>query len=291
MFNQLGLKRKQNESPALLTFVHGLSRDAHERVCQIFFERFNIAALSIIERPLAQLYATNSLNGLVVDIGENTTDITPISDCFVQSSCCDSIPLGIHDCEVYLANIFKSNRSIVDTLSPPDAETPLHPDTLFSLLVELARQVWQEGLVKLADTEAALEAEEEGVTNIAAIVVAGKEKAVIETGLKKRATAKASAAEQARAKEIEALDLVTVQFREWSITLGRERHRLLDPLFDPSVLHGLEGFGEKRWHGAPLIPLQDVCGAAVAKADLDIRIVIWDGLLVTGDCTGSIKGS
>lgn len=76
------------------------------------------------------------------------------------------------------------------------------------------------------------EAEDEGITDIAAVLVAGKEKAVIESGMKRRATAKASAAEQARAKEIEALDLVTIEFRGKEVTLGKERHRFCEPLFD-----------------------------------------------------------
>ena len=67
----------------------------------------------------------------------------------------------------------------------------------------LARQVWQAGLVRVPVAGIAVrEPEDEGVTDIAAVLVAGKEKAVIESGMKRRATAKASAAEQARAKEI-----------------------------------------------------------------------------------------
>ena len=34
----------------MLCFTHGLSRDAQEQVCQIFFEGFNIAGFAIIER-------------------------------------------------------------------------------------------------------------------------------------------------------------------------------------------------------------------------------------------------
>lgn len=289
LFNKLGRKRTQNESPALLTFIHGLSRDAHENICQIFFERFNIAALSILERPLAQMYAANGLSGLVVDIGQDKTDITPINDCFVQHNCCDTVPLGIIDCELYLAHLLKSNQNIVNILSPPDA--PLTPEVLHSTLVELAQQVWRDGLVKVpSDGETAQEPDDEGVTNIAAVLVAGKEKAVIESGMKKRANAKASAAEQARAKEIEALDLITVQFREYSLTLGRERHRFCEPLFDPTLLYGVEGIREKPKVADSILSVQDACGLAVAKADVDARLLIWGGLFVTGDCTSLVKG-
>lgn len=274
------------ESPALLTFPHGLSRDTHERICQIFFERFNVAALSILERPLAQLYAANSLNGLVVDIGYHRTDVVPIYECTVQHNCADYIPIGLADCEAYLANVLRSNEQVRSTLSPPDA--PLSDEDLRSQLFDLARKIWKEGHVKLGEAEVA--GDDEGVTNIAAVLVAGKEKAVIESNQKKRATAKASAAEQARAREIEALDLITLDFKDKQVTLGRERHRFLDPLFDPTLFRNIEWSKDKKWQGSDLVPLQDVCGYAVAKADLDARVSIWEGLFVTGDCASLIKG-
>jgi len=123
--------------------------------------------------------------------------------------------------------------------------------------------VWREGLVKVpVDGEAAREIEDEGVTDIAAVLVAGKEKAVIESGMKKRATAKASAAEQARAKEIEAMDLVAVEFRGKEVTLGKERHRFCEPLFEPSLLNVIEGLEREKGEGEGLyMPLAERSGA------------------------------
>lgn len=242
--------------------------------------------MSILERPLAQIFATNALNGLVVDIGEDRTDVSPIYECTVQHNCVESMPVGLEDCEKYLAKYLQSNEQLVSILSPP--ESPLSPEVLTSQLRALAQQIWKEGHVKLG--EADTQVDDEGVTNIAAVLVAGKEKAVIESNVKKRQNAKASAAEQARAREIEALDLITVNFQEKEVTLGRERHRFLEPLFDPSVLQGLDGFNSKVWPGGMVAALQEICGKAVAKADLDARLSIWDGLFVTGDCASAVKG-
>ena len=161
------------ESPVLISLPHGLSRSTHERVTQLFFERFNAAAVSIIERPLSQLYAANALSGLIIDIGDEQTDVTPVYECAILNSCCDSMPVGLKDCEAYLAHLFRTNPlnfqpSVVNTLSPP--EEPLDQDALDQQLLELARQVWQEGLVKIAEAEAIVGEEEEGVTNIAAVL-------------------------------------------------------------------------------------------------------------------------
>ncbi|KAJ7493447.1 actin-related protein [Mycena galericulata] len=277
LFNQLQRRRVQNESPVLLSLPPGLSRDTHERICQIFFERFNVAGLGILERPVGQLYAANSLSGVVVDIGHDKTDITPLYDGFIVHSARTSTSVGVRDCQNYLAYLLRSNQSVMAAISPPEA--PLDSETVHATLLELVSQVWKAGHVKVpSDGETAV-VEDEGVTDIAAVIVAGKERALIESGMKKRATARASAAEQQRAREIEALDLITVQFREHSLTLGKERHRFCEPLFDPSLLRGI-----------PSLPLQEAVGLSVAQTEVDQRQYIWGGLFVTGDITRHVKG-
>jgi len=138
------------------------------------------------------------------------------------------------------------------------------------------------------------EAEDEGITDIAAVLVAGKEKAVIESGMKRRATAKATAAEQARAKEIEALDLITIEFRGKEVTLGKERHRFCEPLFDLDLLSigdstTLDEHASPEGDGMPMT-LQDAVNHAVRLTDVDQRQYIWHGLLVTGDVVTHVKG-
>ena len=262
----------------------GLSRDHYERICQIFFERFNVAAFGILERPMAQIYATNSLNGVVVDIGDEKTDITPVYEGFITQQARTTISLGIRDCEIYLAHLLRLNQSVVSSLSPPS--NPLAPEALFSTLRELVQYIWREGYIKVPSDGETAAPEDEGVTDIAAVLVAGREKAVIESGMKKKATAKASAAEQARAREIEALDLVTIQFREHSLTLGKERHRFCEPLFDPTLLKGIPGVSGS----ASSLTLQDAVGLAVGHAEVDQRQYVWSGLFVTGDLTRHVKG-
>ncbi|KAF7356859.1 SWI/SNF and RSC complexes subunit arp9 [Mycena venus] len=288
LFNQLQRRRVQNESPVLLTVPPGLSRDTHERICQIFFERFNVAGLSILERPVGQLYAANSLSGVVVDIGHEKTDITPIYDGFIVHSARTSTSVGIRDCLNYLAYLLRSNQSVMTAISPPEA--PLDANAVHSTLLELVNQVWKEGHVKVpSDGETAVVEEE--VTDIAAVIVAGKERALIESGMKKRATKNASAAEQQRAREIEALDLITVQFKGLSLTLGKERHRFCEPLFDPTLLRGIPISDSLPKSAAEMsLSLQEAVGLAVAQTEVDQRQYIWGGLFVTGDLTQHVKG-
>ncbi|KAF8159806.1 actin-related protein [Crassisporium funariophilum] len=290
LFNQLQRRRVQNESPVLLSITPGVSRETYERICQIFFERFNVAGFGILERPIAQLYAANTLSGVIVDIGDEVTDITPIYEGFILHPARTSVALGVRHCQNYLAHILVSNQSVVSALSPPS--NPLDPEALHAMLLELAEQLWKEGTIKVpTDGETAI-VEDEGVTDIAAVLVAGKEKAVIESGMRKKASAKASAADQARAREIEALDLITVQFRDHSLTLGKERHRFCEPLFDPSLLLGMPGTSTPNSdiEQKPLLPLQEVVGHVVGQTEVDLRQYIWQGLFVTGVVTRHVKG-
>lgn len=264
----------------------GLFRESSQRICQIFFERFNVAGFSLIDRPIAQLYAAGQLSGVVIDIGHEMTDITPIYNGFIMNHARSSTPLGIRDCQVYLANLLRSNQSVMSAV-----DNPSDPEVTQRFLEDLVKYIWADGLVRVpSDGQTAEIPEDEGVTDIAAVLVAGKEKAVIETGMKKKLTAKASAAEQARAREIEALDLVTVQFRDHSITLGKERHRFCEPLFDPSLLNGLSVERAEPYEGR-ILPLQEAVGFAVCQTDVAQRQYIWQGLFVTGDLTNHVKGA
>lgn len=285
LFNKLQRRRAQNESPVFLSISPGLSRLTYERLCQMFFEQFNVPGFGVMERPMAQLYAGNSLSGVVVDIGDYEIDITPIYEGFIVRHAMMQMPLGLKDCEIYLANLLRSNKNIVNTLSPP--ESPLEPETLTGRLVELVQRLWRDGHIKTPSNGGTVIPDDEGVTDIAAIVVAGKEKAVIESGMRRKATARATAAELARAREIEDLDLITVQFAGLSLTVGKERHRMCEPLFDPRLMSGVT----LRDSQELVHSLQELVAQAVRLTDMDQRNSIWGGLLVTGDLTRYIKGT
>ena len=305
LFAALGLRRTQMESPVQLSIPPGLPRSSCERICQMFFERFNVAGFSIIERPVAQLYASNALNGLVIDLGYHWTDISAIYDGFLLKHARASTPIGVKACLAFLAQVLKTNSSLVSTLSPPD--NPLSPEALHQAFQDLASTLYHRGLVKppvLGSSQLVTgEVEEEGITDIASILAAGKERAVIEANIKRRANQKASAAEQAKFKEIEALDLITLEFNGKEITVGKERHRFCDPLFDPRVLKhvpGLEatlfGHSEKEKDAHPVLSVSEAASHVLSRIEVDQRQyilgspVVAGGLLATGDMTSHIKG-
>jgi actin-related protein 9 len=276
----------------MLNVFPGLSRADHEELSRIFFERLNFAAVSIVERPMAQIYAVGALTGVVVDVNRVHTEVTPVYDGLPVLSARTLLPIGADDCERFLAQVLRQNTAVMAALSA----TP--PERMQDTLLTLARQTWRDGLVRIAETSTS--PEDEGVTDIAAVLVAGKEKAVIESGMKKRANAKATAAELARAREIEALDLVKIQFQGQELTLGKERHRFCDPLFHPALLQGipepadcivtLEERRTKAKVPAHFPSLSEVIGHAISLAEVDQRRYIYENLFVTGEMCSHVKG-
>ncbi|KAF9813445.1 hypothetical protein IEO21_05604 [Rhodonia placenta] len=298
LFTALHLRRLQMESPVLLTLPSGFSRDAYERVCQLFFERLNVAAFGVLERPTTQFYAaltaSSQLSGVIVDVDLEWTDITPIYDGFVLGGARTSVNVGMDDCKRYLAGLLRSNQTVMAALAEPGEGAPPPPAddaAQQAALEEFALQLWTEDHIKVlteGEAGAAREADEldaNGDINIAAIVVAGREKAVIESGMRKKA-ARGNAAEQAKAREIEAKDLVEVQWRGKTVTVGKERHRFCEPLFDLAA-RGRKGKGKAK---VPDLPLQVALGEAVSRAEVDQRSYMWQGLFVTGEITKHVRG-
>ena len=254
---------------------------------------------------MAQIYSSNALNGLIIDLGYHWTDVSAVYDGSLIKQAKASTPVGVKACLAFLAQVLKTNSSIASTLSPP--ESPLSPEALHQAFQDLALTLYHRGLIKppvLGPSQLASgEAEEEGVTDIASILVAGKERAVIEANIKKRANQKASVAEQAKLKEIEALDLLTLEFNGKEVTVGKERHRFCDPLFDPRVLKhvpGLEatsfGHSEKEKDENPVLSVSEAAWHVLSRVEVDQRQYILGsphaagGLLATGDMTSYVKG-
>lgn len=288
-----------------------MSRTAHERITQICFEKLNVTGLSIFDRPLMQLYSANVTSGLVIDVGYQSTDVTPIHEDEIYRNGVINVPVGIYHCELYLAQIIRRTSSIIYSLNTPNQ---LSPPDLDAAILALVRQAWLDGIITPPVSEGAIPIvaepaadDEGGVDDIAAILVAGKEKALIEAAnARKNTTAQAKkAAATAAEKERAALDLVDVEFTftpkntpgvteetTFKVTLGKERHQLCEPLFDPSLLfrfgESLDAKLRDKLTEQPL-GVQEAVKQSVDLLDPAARAAVWSGVLLTGDA--SVRGT
>lgn len=265
-----------------------------------------MTALAIFDRPLLQIYAANVISGLVIDISRQNTDISPVYDSEICRFGVTSVPVGLHDCELYLAQTFRRNPAIITALNTPDE---LSSSDLDAALIALVRQAWADGLIQVPLVEgsappAPTEEENVGVEDIAAVLVAGKEKALIEAAAKKKTTAQEKkAAATAAEKERVALDLADVEFNftpsvagaeevTFTATVGRERHQFFEPLFDPMLMlrlgNALTEDHRRRILKKP-VGLPEAVRTAMSLVEPYQRFHIWEGVLLTGD--SSVKST
>ncbi|KAF9097636.1 hypothetical protein BGX29_007998 [Mortierella sp. GBA35] len=127
LFRELGIKRSRNASPVLMVVPTDWTKEEHERITQIFFENFNVPGLYLAEEPLMTLYGCAAVTGLVIDIGHNSTEITPILDTQIQRHAIQSIPLAGSDIDKHFLQLLKSDAQLVREYGEPlDLEFARH---------------------------------------------------------------------------------------------------------------------------------------------------------------------
>ncbi|KAG0024015.1 hypothetical protein BGZ80_006666 [Entomortierella chlamydospora] len=127
LFRELGIKRSRNASPVLMVVPTDWTKEEHERITQIFFENFNVPGLYLAEEPLMTLYGCAAVTGLVIDIGHNKTEITPILDTQIQRNAIQTIPLAGADFDSYFLELLKADAQLVREYGEPlDLEFARH---------------------------------------------------------------------------------------------------------------------------------------------------------------------
>jgi actin-related protein 9 len=263
----------------------------------MFFERFNVAGFTFIERPLASLYAANQISGIVIEIGQDETDYITCFESQLHHGSALSVPVGIRDCERHLASILRTNTQVTNVLSAPPRGSP-DAEGLDMLLLALARFLWQNGHCKIPIEGGEPEKDplEDGNLDIAAVLISGKERALIEAaGTKKKAGQ--NKAEKEREREMAALDLISISFRDFPpLTVGKERHRFCEPLFDPAVLNfcsiPLQTSVKMDGLNLPtppvvknrdfMLPVQGAVHGVVKAAPFSRRSLLYFGIVITG---------
>ncbi|TPX61369.1 hypothetical protein PhCBS80983_g01161 [Powellomyces hirtus] len=114
------INRSRNDWSVLMTVPVSWSKVEHARATQIMFEEINMLAFTIVEQPLAALYGCNLTTGLVIDIGHETTDVTPIIDNNIIRYAHKTIPLGGRDIELYLKRLLQEDPVFMSELAGAD---------------------------------------------------------------------------------------------------------------------------------------------------------------------------
>ena len=254
----------------------------------------------------------NSTTGVVIDVGYESTTVSPVSDSTVYANGVVEVPLGIRHCEAYMAKLLADVPSVIEALTSPlpapevEASTstaegaaapppPSYPDTpLPETLLRLAKQLWKSNTIRplLMGGQMLTVEEEEGVNDIAAALAAGKERALIEAKAANAKSHKSAArqAEDAKKKAAAAAadgaaadaDVVLVEFEGREFYLGRVRNKFCEPLFEPTLLAGLEGL-EGLEKPSEMVAVQEAVQSSIGTVFGREKLALWEGVVVVGE--------
>lgn len=189
-------------------------------------------------------------------------------------------------------------ETTVDSSSAPPAAAAaplppripvIYPQTpINETLIRFSRQLFNLGLIRpllLNGQRLTVEQEEEGVTDIAAALVAASR--VASTKSHKSAAKQAEDAKRKAKADITAagMDVMLVEFEGREISVGAVRHKFCEPLFDPRLMKGLDMDGEAI--DADLsgtLALQEAVELSIGSLlNAQERLGVWDGVVVVGE--------
>ena len=94
-----------------ITEPPGTPKGSVEKLAEIAFETFNVAALCIHPQAPLSLYASGRTTGVVLDCGETTTHAVPVWEGYTQRDAVQSLELGGEDVTKCLARLLWTDAS------------------------------------------------------------------------------------------------------------------------------------------------------------------------------------
>jgi actin-related protein 9 len=310
LFTSLGLPARPIMHSFAISTPPRLPITARERFVQLCFEKLFMPGLTLLEPDVCQLYAHGLISGLVLDVGRTHSTASAVFDSIPVAGATVFSPMGTEDLDKYLAHLLlQANPDLPTVLS--DSSTPLAPPALGDALLNIVQSLKADedtilfasdklnlGLVESssAGPTAAADQEEE-LDDVAKVVATGKLNKFTSKAKKNKANGGGGGGTPES-------DTVTVPHPLSAslpaVTIGPERHRYAEPLFDPSVLAGVPALfsaggrpEDKTYTNVQLenkaFSLPEAAAAVVRTLEPARRTLAWEHLVVTGDLA-LIKG-
>lgn len=282
LHDKLGLRPGNNAYYIMLALPSPVSRDVYEQGARILFEKFNSPAITMCEVPLLSAYALGVLTALVVDVGAEDSSAVAVSDCAVVPSGVVISKIGIVHCTWWLAYLLTQDARVMQALEQ------VAPGQTHAAAWSLAQQMADEHVVCVDSEMVQTDEDDEGVLDVAAALVEGRERDVVkERERQKEAEAKSAAENISRT--------VIVSFRGVEVPVGSVHKRFHEPLFRPAVLERVslniptpravaQALQARRIGGDPMcMSIPDAVSRATANVHpMERRLPLWENLILTG---------
>lgn len=142
------------------------SRLQLEHVTQYVFEEMNFPAFAAIPEAVCLTYAYNSPDAFIIDVGEDMTTLTPMTDFTIVEPAQIVIPLGA-------SNVKKALGAKLPELTPAQIDALLKSD-IYEVLHKDAKNLWS-----AMNQPDAPDRDEETSIDVAAIVASGKTREIL----------------------------------------------------------------------------------------------------------------
>ena len=117
------LRVNTEDHPILLTETPLNTPENREQAAELLFETFNVPALNISVQAVLSLASSwanekvvaRELTGTVIDSGYGSTQIVPVVDGHVMSSCIEQYPIGGRDVTSYIQQLMRDRKEPVPT--------------------------------------------------------------------------------------------------------------------------------------------------------------------------------
>ena len=102
-YNNLNIT--SSEHSVVLTDSVAISSDQREKMIEVMFETYNVPTFYVAYQPLLSLYANNILTGVVLEIGDELTQVVPIYNNNIITEGIRTINFGGRDITSHLQNL------------------------------------------------------------------------------------------------------------------------------------------------------------------------------------------
>ncbi|TPX33497.1 hypothetical protein SmJEL517_g03648 [Synchytrium microbalum] len=111
------IRRRNNTYPIMFVVPTRWSKLEWERLAQMAFERLNVPGLYVTDQALMTTYGCNVQTALVINIGHDVTEVTPVVDNIVLRYASRTLSIGSYDIDSYMAQLLQSDTNMVAQLS------------------------------------------------------------------------------------------------------------------------------------------------------------------------------
>uniref|UniRef100_A0A060T483 ARAD1C02574p n=1 Tax=Blastobotrys adeninivorans TaxID=409370 RepID=A0A060T483_BLAAD len=243
--------------PLLLVSSPRWKRRQIEQITQYVFETMKVPGFTIIPNALAAAFAHGLSDALVIDVGKDKTEITPINESAVVEHAQRVIDIGGSDINHHLG------KSLPD-LTPSQVES-LKCSSIFEVLNEYdTKNSWF--ALNTQPVEQNRGEEDDGVVDVAAIVSSGRTREILEAREREKITG------QSKEDEVPNMD------REHN-TFVDNNNKMIE-------------VGKQRFHGTEnlVAKITEAVGDVVKLVDqVNKRQDCWDNVIIVGRGSG-VKG-